>query len=102
MDQHANSTLYGSALAAQLAKVRNPNLTPSAKVVKALGESQSFFHFTMQRARQHADFFAGQPASRGSNARLSAEAHQSLIKQSQIEEADHLSFTDFVNDYLEL
>ncbi len=102
MDQHASSTLYGSALAAQLAKVRDPNLTPSAKVVQALTESQSFFHFTMQRARQHADFFAGQPASRGSNARLSAEAHQSLITQSQIEEADHLSFTDFVNDYLEL
>ena len=56
----------------------------------------------MQHARQHAEFFAHQPANAESTARLSAEARESLIKQSQIEAADNMSFTDFVRDYLAL
>ena len=102
MDQHTDSDLYRSAVDAQLAKVENPDLTPSAKVIQALGEKRSFFQFTMQHARQHAEFFAHQPANAESTARLSAEARESLIKQSQIEAADNMSFTDFVRDYLAL
>ena len=102
MDQHTDDDLYRSAVDAQLAKVENPDLTPSAKVIQALSEGSSFFQFTMQHARQHAEFFAHQPANAESTARLSAEARESLIKQSQIEAADNMSFTDFVRDYLAL
>jgi glutamate--cysteine ligase len=102
MDQHTDRDLYRSAVDAQLAKVENPDLTPSAKVIQALGKSRSFFQFTIQQARQHGEFFANQPANAESTARLYAEARESLIKQNQIETADNMSFTDFLHDYLAL
>ena len=100
MDQHSNSVLYAHALNAQVEKIGNPDLTPSAKVIQALGDDTSFFQFTMQRAQQHSDFFAAQPADADSQALLSDEARRSLLKQAEIEDADRLSFSDFVHDYL--
>lgn len=100
MDQHSNSALYHDTLTAQLAKIENPDLTPSARVIQALGQGTSFFQFTMHRAQQHSDFFATQPVDAESRARLRAEAQRSLIKQSEIERADRLSFSDFVHGYL--
>ena len=100
MDQHSNSVLYAHALNAQVEKIGNPDLTPSAKVIQALGDNTSFFQFTMQRAQQHSDFFAAQPADADSQALLSDEARRSLLKQAEIEDADRLSFSDFVHDYL--
>ena len=101
MDQHTDNDLYRSAVDAQLAKVENPDLTPQqSNPSTKRGQLVLSIHHAARATA--CGIFAHQPANAESTARLSAEARESLIKQSQIEAADNMSFTDFVRDYLAL
>ena len=102
LDQHAANDAYSQALNAQKAKVQDPELTPSARVIATLNQGQSFFEFTMQNAEQHAEFFANRNGNPAQQAELQTEANNSLARQLAIEEADSLSFPDFVRDYLSI
>ncbi|MGB0996676.1 MAG: glutamate--cysteine ligase [Pseudomonadales bacterium] len=102
LDQHAVNDAYSQALNAQKAKVQDPELTPSARVIATLNQGQSFFEFTMQNAEQHAEFFANRTGNPAQQAELQTEANNSLARQLAIEEADSLSFPDFVRDYLSI
>ena len=102
LDQHAANDAYSQALNAQKAKVQDPELTPSARVIATLNQGQSFFEFTMQNAEQHAEFFANRTGNPTQQAELQTEANSSLARQLAIEEADNLSFPDFVRDYLSI
>ena len=102
LDRHAANNFYSQTLAAQKAKVKDPEFTPSAKVIAALNEGSSFFDFTMQNAEQHAEFFANRTGNTAQQARLQTEARDSLTRQLAIEEADSLGFPEFVRDYLSI
>ncbi|MEC7663798.1 MAG: glutamate--cysteine ligase, partial [Pseudomonadota bacterium] len=102
LDRHAANNFYSQTLAAQKAKVKDPEFTPSAKVIAALNEGSSFFDFTMQNAEQHAEFFANRTGNTAQQALLQTEARESLTRQLAIEEADSLSFPEFVRDYLSI
>ena len=102
LDQHTADDLYTHSLNAQKAKVQSPELTPSAQVLAALDQGQSFFEFTMRNAKQHAEFFASRTGDKDQQAYLAAEAEESMTRQQTIEEADNLSFPEFVKDYLSI
>ena len=102
LDQQTASNLYTHTLNAQKAKVQDPHLTPSAQVIAALANGQSFFDFTMQNAKQHAEFFAQRTGDQQRQAQLHSEAAASLVQQRAIEDADKLSFPEFVDNYLSL
>jgi glutamate--cysteine ligase len=102
LDQQTADDLYTRSLNAQKAKVQSPELTPSAQVLAALDEGQSFFEFTMRNAKQHAEFFASRTGDKDQQAYLGVEAEESMTRQQTIEEADKLSFPEFVKDYLSI
>ncbi len=56
----------------------------------------------MQNAEQHAEFFANRTGNTAQQALLQTEARESLTRQLAIEEADSLSFPEFVRDYLSI
>jgi hypothetical protein len=56
----------------------------------------------MGNAKRHAEFFASRTGDKDQQAYLAAEAEESMTRQQTIEEADNLSFPEFVKDYLSI
>ncbi len=91
---------YSVSLAAQRAKVEDPDLTPSARVLADMrSHGESFFRFAERMSETHRRHFLDAPLPRETEARFSAEAKVSLEKQAAIEATDKLSFDDYLHQY---
>jgi gamma-glutamylcysteine synthetase len=64
LDALRGGTAHADALAAQAAKLTDPELTPSAKVLAALrANGKSFGAFALAQSEQHAAYFRSHPPS---------------------------------------
>jgi glutamate--cysteine ligase len=87
----------------QLAKVADPELTPSARVLGMMRSQQlPFFRFTMNQSIAHKGYFAEHPLSADELQAFEDEAAQSLQRQREIEAADTVDFDEFLKSYLAL
>ncbi|MDH4871393.1 glutamate--cysteine ligase [Pseudomonas sp. BN515] len=91
---------HAEALAAQRAKVANPELTPSARVLAEMRErGESFSQFSLRQSRQHADYFRSQPLDAEDQDRFENMARQSLDEQARLEAEPEVDFDTFVAAY---
>ena len=91
---------YSTSLAAQYTAVKDPGLTPSARILKEMhAHGEGFFGFAKRLSEAHRDCFLKHPLSTENEARFSAQAGASLEKQAAIETADTLSFEEYLADY---
>ncbi|WP_271409698.1 glutamate--cysteine ligase [Pseudomonas sp. Q1-7] len=91
---------HAEALGAQRAKVTNPELTPSARVLAELRErNESFSQFALRYSRQHAEYFRSQPLNAEDQARFEAMARESLEEQTRLETEPEVDFDSFVAAY---
>ncbi|WP_263144576.1 glutamate--cysteine ligase [Pseudomonas sp. RIT-PI-AD] len=100
LDQVQGGDSHRSALAAQWAKLENPELTPSARVLADLRASgESFVQFALRQSRAHAEYFRSKPMSAAEQAHFDAMASQSLTEQAELEAASSGDFDTFVAAY---
>ncbi|MFP8780118.1 glutamate--cysteine ligase [Hydrogenophaga sp. RWCD_12] len=100
LDSLGGNGEYTLALAAQKNKVRDPELTPSARVLTGIREhNSSFYNFAQHQSVSHHRYFLSHPPSDSSNDLFDAMALQSLEEQVEIERNDTGSFDDFVKRY---
>ena len=100
LDEEVEGQPYQNALAEQAEAIRDPELTPSATMLKAMRErNEGFYHFAHRMSVQHSDYFAGIEASPQSEALMIKTAQQSILRQQEIEADDELSFSEYLNDY---
>ena len=100
LDQVTGQTAYRASLQAQLDKVEDPALTPSAKILQQMAVQQvSFYEFAMGMAEQHAALFQSMNMEAGDCRRMQAEAERSHRRQKEIEEGDRMDFDEFLSDY---
>jgi glutamate--cysteine ligase len=102
LDRGDPATPYSRALARQADKLRDPALTPSARLLQGLREADGDFPaFTLGLSAGHATTLAAQE---GRDATLQAafaeEAQESLREQSRIEAADQGSFAQYLAQVL--
>jgi len=91
---------YRRVLAAQQAKVEDPDLTPSARVLAQMRERGEGFHsFARRHAEAHGGYFASLALSAERAARLEQEAAASLARQAALEAADDVDFPTFLDRY---
>ena len=85
---------YSASLELQAAKIADPELTPSARILAEMrDEGESFFEFAARMSRQHRDYFAAlPPMSPDRLAGFEAEAARSLEAQQVMEEAPQEAF----------
>jgi glutamate--cysteine ligase len=98
-EQHNEGGVHAASLAAQAAKVANPALTPSARVldeIRALGSSAAF---GLRQSELHAAYFRDSPLMPAEEAMFEEMVAASLAEQAAIEETDTGSFDDFVAAY---
>lgn len=98
LDSYKKTNEYGLALKQQQAIIRDPELTPSARMLREMTEKgESFFPFSMRYSQKHNKLFANMK-SRQQQFFLD-EADKSLGKQQQIEQSDDVSFSEFLQRY---
>lgn len=99
LDRSRTDQAHVEALALQQAKVDDPELTPSAQILKQLRRGQSFTQFALQQSRQHAEYFRTQPLSAEHQADFEQAARQSLAEQAELEAQPASDFDAFVAAY---
>lgn len=101
LDDAHGGTLHRDALEAQRAKLHNPDLTPSARVLRSMSKDHlSFFDFAMRQSRLHAEAFRARPLDGTLNKAFEQSALDSLQQQRQLEQEQTGSFEDYVAHYM--
>ena len=100
LDQVTAQSGYVSSLHSQLAKVEEPALTPSARILQQMSEQKaSFYEFSMGMAEQHEQLFKQTQMEQKECEKMQAEVIRSHRRQKEIEDRDEMSFDDFLADY---
>ncbi|TFH76036.1 glutamate--cysteine ligase [Gammaproteobacteria bacterium LSUCC0112] len=103
LDHSHESACYSAAVSAQVAKVENPELTPSAQILQRMREQGiPFCKFGMQASEQALTHFAQSEMLSARRDHFTAASAQSLAAQASIEAQDTLSFDEYLaqwNDY---
>ena len=98
-DTDGGDALYTTSLAAQRAKLDDPDLTPSARVLAGVRETGSYFEYTMRRSReQHAEILAEVPDA-ALETELAGGVAGSIEARAVLEAQSDGTFEDFLADY---
>jgi glutamate--cysteine ligase len=98
-NEHNYKGAHIESLEAQKAKVLDPALTPSARVLEEVRLLGSFAKFGLQQSTLHAQAFRAEPLMPAEVAVFDEMAQASLAEQAQVEQVDTGSFDDFVAAY---
>ncbi len=91
---------YAADLRAQRDKVTDPELTPSARILREMREQElPFFRLAMAYSERWARYYRARPLSGEQQARFDAEAARSLQAQREIEAQDTLSFEQYLDRF---
>lgn len=100
LDHAYQHNAHSKVVQQQMEKLRDPNLTPSARVLRHLSErDQSFFQFAMHCALEQEKFFRNQPLSPEECVPFLHEARRSLEEQLRLESSDNVSFEQYLEDF---
>jgi len=100
LDRAHGGDAYQAALRAQQAKVADPGLTPSGRILATLRErGESFAAFALRQSLAHAETLRAEPLDDGERLAFEAEARTSLEAQSELERQDSGDFDAFVAAY---
>ena len=91
---------YVDAVEAQLAAIEDPELTPSAQILRHLQtEGASFFELALETSRRQHRYFSALRLSAEKEAWLEELARESLDRQARLEAESGQPFADYLRDY---
>ena len=100
LDQQSHTTEHQESLSAQLEKLRNPELTPSARVLEAIKQhDHSFAKFALAQSQHFAEHFKRNPPSAEVQTYFEQLAQTSIAEQTAMEDNQTGSFDEFIEDY---
>lgn len=96
LDGH-DSDLHEQARLAQIAKVKDPDLTPSGQMLKEMrAEKKSFFKFSMEQSKVQKAALSDVKLNAETTAMMESTAAESTIKQAEIEAGDKIDFDEYL------
>jgi glutamate--cysteine ligase len=103
IDRGERAGSYASAVAEMAARVDDPDLTPSARLLHELRDAgDSFFEFALEVAQGHKKYFATiAPLPKERARELEEEARLSIERQRAIEAEDEISFEEYLARYFD-
>ncbi|CAB3752390.1 glutamate--cysteine ligase [Paraburkholderia humisilvae] len=100
LDAIQGGDVHARAVATQRAKLADPSLTPSARVLQTMRDrQQGFLAFGLEQSEAHAAHFRTRPLDAGSTNELMRLATESLAAQEKLEREEVGSFDAFVAAY---
>lgn len=92
---------HAAAVAAQRAKVLDPGLTPSGRMLADMRKGRTpFFEFSMERSREHRRAFEGGELDEGTREKMEKAAAESRIRKKEIEAADEVDFDAYLEAFV--
>lgn len=100
LDQSNGGEDYLKAVTQQYAKLSNPELTPSARVLADMqAQGKSFVEHTLALAESHRQHFSMHTLSENGLAEFHALATKSLQEQAQLEQSPQIPFDEYLATY---
>ena len=100
LDTAHSTGLYAASIQQQVAKAADPELTPSARVLREMRQrDMPFFRLAMDYSEHWARYFRARELPPQLRARLEEETRRSLAAQREIEQSDQLSFEQYLDNY---
>jgi glutamate--cysteine ligase len=100
LDEDEPDQPYRRALARQYEVVRDPDCTPSARMLAEMrAEGVGFFHYAMRKSQELRRYFDALPLPDDSKQLFTAAAQDSHERQRTIEASDDLSFDEYLWRY---
>tara|TARA_R110002110_G_C13470513_1_gene720829 strand:+ start:70747 stop:72330 length:1584 start_codon:yes stop_codon:yes gene_type:complete len=95
-----NVAAYAASLDQQQAKITDPELTPSARILREMREQDlPFFRVAMQYSERWAEHFRQRRLDDSVQAAFNEERERSFQAQRDIETADSISFEQYLDQY---
>ncbi len=100
LDTNENTPRYQATLVLQQDLVKNPDHTPSARLLAEMrANKESFYHFAMRKSVEHRNYFERQTLTEQQKISFIDEINRSLAKQKSIEATDTLTFEAYLQHY---
>jgi len=100
LDAQGAGDEHQQAVMAQRRKLDDPELTPSATLLRQLREEDISFHeFTLRQSRAHRHTLLSSPLADNTRKALEQAAAESIKEQAKLEQSDTESFDDYVARY---
>jgi len=100
LDRAHDGDAYTAGLGAQRDRVEDPELTPSARILREMRERElPFFRLAMGYSECWAEFFRKRPLAPEVLAAFEQESARSLAAQAQTEAADDIGFDAYLDRY---
>ena len=103
LDATKGTRAHRDALAAAFARLNDPTSTPSARVLRAMEHEHgnSYVLFVLAQSRRHRDALCKLPLAADIAERFAHLAHESHVRQREIEAGDTLPFEAYRQKYLD-
>ena len=100
MDKAFKSSDYSQTMSDQKAKVEDPELTPSARVLREMTEKNlPFFRLAMDYSLKWSEHFRSRELSDDKQSLFDEECRRSTQAQAEIEQSDTLSFKEYLQNF---
>ncbi len=100
LDTANRCSLYSASLKLQEAAIAEPELTPSARVLREMREKElPFFRLAMAYSEHWAHYFRARTLAPQVQAAFEAETRRSMEAQRAIERADTIGFEQYLENY---
>lgn len=97
LDEVNETTAHRKATQVQLAKVQDPELTPSAKVLRRMRELKtSYFRFAMNQSLANSDYFRARTPGTDAMQAFENMTSESVVAQDKIEASDSIDFATYL------
>lgn len=97
---HAGHQRYGKALEEQIEKIRDPECTPSGRMLAEMRENgEGFYQFARRQSQIQLNYFASQQLSAAKRQQLDDLIPESLAKQKTIEATDTVDLDTYLEAY---
>lgn len=103
LDAARDTDAHAKALQSQRDKLHNLDLTPSARVLTSMrDDGLGFSAFARRQSERHATWFRDRPLDGATQSSFSRSAHDSIVRQEQLEREQEGEFADYVTRYMAL
>jgi glutamate--cysteine ligase len=100
LDESCTYNPYSQSLASQREKVKDPDCTPSARMLAEMRSSgESFYPFALRMSRQHQQFFQKEKLSLQMQQKFIKAAEESWRRQQEIEAKETEPFESYLQRY---
>jgi glutamate--cysteine ligase len=101
LDEHQAGNPYKLALQEQVEAIREPDRTLSARVLNNMRtHGEGYFDFAQRMSKQHQQYFLDLPDRKEDADSFTETVEKSLSDQRAMEEADDISFDEYLKNYL--